>query len=568
MEFGLLGPLVVRTPTGREVSIKRSKHRQLLAALLLQPNATVSTSLLIDQLWGEQAPRSARANLKTYIWQLRGILTALGPDREYIETSGDGYRIVVRPDRLDTLLFEELSRRGTQALRRGEIGLAESVFSRALTLWRGEVLQGTMLSDHQTALAAALNEERLRVLEDLMQVRLALGRHTQVIGPLRRAVRENPLRERLWAHLMTALYLDGRTSEALRAYHDLRRHLASEIGAEPGPAITELRRRILAADPDLHRLHSPAVAVHICAAPPHAVNARCGASPSPGAGPAAHPGFPAAAAVTPAQLPSDAGRFIGREREFARLVTILTAVGPGPGPVVAIGGPGGIGKSRLAVHVAHAVAAAYPDGQLYVDLHGATPGAVPLTPREALTRFLRALDVPRPDDHRSLDEVAALFRTHIAGRRMLIVLDNAVDAHQVRPMLPGRSATAVIVTSRARLTTLDVTARLDLDVLAEREAIDLLAATAGPERIRSDPRAAARIVELCGRLPLAVRIAGARLAEHPSWSAAQLAHRLATAANRLDELRQGDLCLRTTLAAGRQTWPPRQPAWSGQPAFP
>ncbi|GIH72233.1 NB-ARC domain-containing protein [Sphaerimonospora thailandensis] len=255
--------------------------------------------------------------------------------------------------------------------------------------------------------------------------------------------------------------------------------------------------------------------------------------------------------MAPAQLPSDAGRFLGRERELAQLVTILNAPGP-RGSVVTIDGPGGIGKSRLAIRAAHAVASAYPDGQLYVNLHGTTPGCASLAPGEVLTRFLRALGVPGPVGHQPLDEIAALFRTHIADRRMLIVLDNAVDACQVRPMLPGRSAAAVIITGRARLATLDVTARLCLDVLSEHEAIDLLATIAGPQRIRSDPRSAAQITELCGRLPLAVRIAGARLAEHPSWPTARLAARLATAANRLDELRQDDLCLRTILTAGHE----------------
>ncbi|WP_181871587.1 AfsR/SARP family transcriptional regulator [Sphaerisporangium album] len=519
--------------------MKRAKHRHLLAALLLQPNTTVAASLLIDQMWGERPPQSARNNLKTYVWQLRRMLAALDHGRAHIETSGNGYRITVRPDQLDTLLFQDLTQQGGQALRRGDVALAEATFSRAMDLWRGEVLQGVTLSGPLSAWAVTLAEDRLEVLEDLMEARLALGRHSEVIGPLRRAVHEHPLRERLWIQLMTALYRDGRTGEALHAYQSLRLHLVSEIGAEPGPAVRRLHQRVLAADPGLDA-HAPTACLHAC----EEISARG----------AATTGSPrcAAAPAAPAELPSDAGAFVGRDADLARAIAVLGDPATGPGSFVAIDGPAGVGKSRLAVRLAHAVVAAYPDGQLYMNLHGASPGLAPLTPGEVLARFLRSLNVPGVSGREDVDEAAALFRTRTAGRRMLVVLDNAADALQVRPLLPGGSTSTVIVTSRTRLTTLDATVRLHLDMPGERDAIGLLAAFAGPERIEEDPQAAARIVELCGRLPLAVRIAGARLAAHPHWPAARLASRLASAESRLDELAQGDLCVRTSLSAGHE----------------
>ncbi|GAA2070099.1 AfsR/SARP family transcriptional regulator [Actinomadura alba] len=534
MEFALLGPLVVRTAAGRELPLKRAKHRHLLATLLLRPNTTVTTSLLIDHLWGEHPPPSARNNLKTYVWQLRRMLSALDHGRPHIETSGNGYQITARPDELDTLFFQELTRRGGQALRGGDIVLAEATLSRAVDLWRGDVLQDVTLSEPLRAWAAILTEERLGVLEDLTEARLTLGRHAEMIGPLRRAVRENPLRERLWAQLMLALYREGRSSEALQAYQDLRTHLIIEIGAEPGPAVRRLHQRMLAVDPELGTDRTltvcgcDKVSPLEASASPRWVRVRSG----------------------PAELPSDAGKFVGRDGEMARLATLLSDPGTGRGSVIAIDGPAGVGKSRLAVRVAHAVASSYPDGQLYVNLHGATPGLAPLTPDEVLARFLRSLDAPDVSGRDGVDEAAALFRTRTAGRRMLIVLDNAVDAGQVRPLLPGGSESAVLVTGRTRLTTLDATVRVHLDILSERDAVDLLAAFAGPERIQRDPEVAARITELCGGLPLAVRIAGARLGDHPHWPIARLAAQLATADSRLDELTHGDLCVRTSLAAG------------------
>ncbi|WP_459801646.1 AfsR/SARP family transcriptional regulator [Herbidospora sp. RD11066] len=462
------------------------------------------SGLLIDYLWGERAPKSARGNLKTYIWQLRGLLQAR------IETTESGYQINVGPEELDTLTYQHLTEQGDLALRRGECARAEAAFSQALGLWRGEVLQGQTLSEPLHATARILSEDRLRILEELVEVRIKLGRHAETIIPLRRALHENPLRERLWAQLMLALYKDGRSSDALLAYQDLRLHLITEIGTEPGPAVRTLHQRILAADPDLD---GPRPAVTL--------------------------------AETPAQLPSDAGPFVGRRNEVARLTGLLSRPG-----VVAVDGPCGVGKSRLAVHVAHAVSAAYPDGQLYVDLHGTTSGHDPLTPGEVLARFLRALKVP--DAPRDLDEAAALFRTRTAGLRMLVVLDNAVDAAQVRPLLPGGSASAVLITSRPRLTTLDATARLHLDTLSRREGLELLAAFAGPERVRAEHQAAARIVAFCDRLPLAIRVAGARLADNPHWPLARLAARLTPPETRLAELRHGDLCVRERLRAGHE----------------
>ncbi|WP_214105604.1 AfsR/SARP family transcriptional regulator [Acrocarpospora catenulata] len=525
----MLGPLFVKSASGWSLCLKRPKHRQLLAALLLRPNATVASGLLIDYLWGERAPKSARGNLKTYIWQLRGMLAALDHGRARIETTGNGYQITVRPDELDTLSYQQLTQRGDQAHRRGDAAAAEVAFSQALNLWRGEVLQGQTLSEPLSAWARILAEDRLRVLEELAEVRIALGRHAETIGPLRRALHENPLRERLWAQLMLALYRDGRSSDALLAYQDLRLHLITEIGTEPGPAVRRLHQRILAADPGLDGGCAPT-------ALDDASPRRAMISLSP--------------PDLPAQLPSDAGPFVGRDGELTALTALLSTPGTGHGLVAAIDGPCGVGKSRLAVHAAHAVASAYPDGQLYADLHGTTAGRAPLPPDEALARFLRALNVP--DTSRHIDEAAALFRTQTAGRRMLIVLDNAVDAAQVRPLLPGGSASAVLVTSRARLTTLDATTRLHLDLLGEREATDLLAAFAGPERVRQEPQAAARIVELCDRLPLAVRVAGARLADNPHWPVTRLAARLTPPETRLAELRHGDLCVRARLTAGHE----------------
>ncbi|MEV4163685.1 AfsR/SARP family transcriptional regulator [Nonomuraea dietziae] len=370
----------------------------------------------------------------------------------------------------------------------------------ALALWRGEALAG-LEGGYAAAQRARLEERRLTVLERAIEADLEAGLHAEAVAELRALVTAHPLRERLSALLMLALHRSGRQAEALAVYSDLRGLLSDELGIDPSPELSELHLRVLA-----------------------------GELPPP------------RTAVRPAQLPADLADFTGR----AELVEALAAeLAPGAAlPVHVIAGIGGVGKTALAVRVAHRVRGRFPDGQLAIDLRG---GSDPMDPADALERLLGALGVDGPPA--GLADRAALYRSLLDGRRMLVLLDNAASEAQVRPLLPGTSQCAVIVTGRSRLAALAGARTHDLDVLTRPEALSLLGAVAGRARIAAEPEAAVAVAEACAFLPLAVRIAAARLAARPGWNVAVLRDKVA-GERRLAELAIGDLAVERTFDLG------------------
>jgi DNA-binding SARP family transcriptional activator len=508
IRFRVLGPLEVYRADGRLLPVNAAKPRILLALLMIHANRPVAVEELTSALWPLKPPPTAAGALRTHMSTLR---RSLGLDGPAVRAHPPGYQLEVSPAELDRLVFDELARQGRRAAARGDLAAAADLWSRALALWRGRPLDGIELGPVAQAELADLTERRLTMLEDWAQARLALGDHTDLLTALGSGITEQPLRERLHELAMLALYRTGRQSEALAEFRRLRQRLVTELGIEPSPPLQRLQRQILAGDP---ALDAPS------------------ALPSPGP-----------AGLVPRQLPPDVGAFTGRAAEIAAAREAI------PGRVLAIAGPGGVGKSALAVHLAHRLSHLFPDGQLYVDLQGAAPGLRPLEPLDALGRFLRALG-SRDGDPRTVAEASAAFRALAAPRRLLVVLDNARDAGQVRPLLPAGQQTAVLITSRRILSTLDAVAHLNLDVLPEAEAVRLLGRLAGPERITADPAAAQRVARCCGCLPLALRIAGARLAARPRWPVRALASRVGDAQHRLDELQIAELGVRSTFQVG------------------
>ncbi|MDW5326173.1 AfsR/SARP family transcriptional regulator [Plantactinospora sp. KLBMP9567] len=512
--FRILGPLEIDAVDGRPVPLSAAKPRTLLGVLLLHANRPVGVPTLVDVLWSGTPPRTAAGALRTHLSTLRTSLRLAG-----LKARPPGYQLDVSADDLDMLLFDRLAEQGRRAAAGGDLSRAADLWERALRLWRGPVLDGVDLAAVESTLAD-LAERRLMLLERWARARLALNQHTEVLPALAAATAEQPLREQLHELVMLAFYRAGRQADALETFRRLRGRLATELGVEPGPPLQRLQRQILSAHPGLD-------------------------PPRPGDG-LAVPG----AAPVPRQLPPDIAAFTGRHREVAAAHSRLSGGSPlRPPPVVAISGAGGVGKSALAVHLAHRLAHWFPDGQLYVDLRGATAGLRPLPPLEVLGRFLRALGV-RDTDMTTVDEASGTFRAATADRRVLVVLDNAHDADQTRPLLPAGRHTAALITSRRVLSTLDGVAHLRLDVLPPAETIQLLGRLAGADRVAADPSAAARIARACGQLPLALRIAGARLAARPSWPLRELADRLSDVRRRLDELRIAELGVRSSFQIG------------------
>jgi DNA-binding SARP family transcriptional activator len=512
MEVRLLGPVEVHADGG-QLPVRGPIQRALVGMLALHANRVVASQELLRSVWGP-ASTAARRSLQWQVWQLRRLL---GADADRLVYRAPGYLLRVEPGELDLARFQDLADQGRELLAAGDAEEAGRRLGAALALWRGQALE-----DVQAAAlveeGARLEQRRLAVVEDRIQADLAAGRHDGLVAELEGLVAAQPLRERLCGLLMVALYRSGRQAEALAAFRALRQRLVEQQGVEPSPPLQELHRRILAADPALE----------------------------PPAG--AAPGVQAAApAPTPRQLPPDVAGFTGRAPELLQLQRLLAAGGQGPAVIGAIQGAAGIGKSALAVHAAHRLAERFPDGQLYVDLHGATAGLRPLEPLEVLGRFLRALGMAPAAIPNDPEEASAAFRSRLAGRRLLMVLDNARDAAQVHPLLPAAGC-GVVVTSRQALTSLDGATLLHLGILSAEEAVELLGRLAGEERVAAEPEAAAEVARCCGYLPLALRIAGARLAARPGWPVRALAERLGDAHRRLDELELAEAGVRASFA--------------------
>jgi DNA-binding SARP family transcriptional activator/Tfp pilus assembly protein PilF len=505
LEFCLLGALVVRS--GPAVLAPLGKQRIVLAALLLNAGRPVSVDDLIEVLWADSPPPSARVAAQNYVMRLRNALG--NPGRSRIITQPHGYLIRVETGELDVSRFEALLGAARAAARDGRWDQAATHARAALRLWRGEPL-----ADVDSEVLAArevprLAELRLQALEVGIDSDLHLGRQAEVLAELRQLVARHPLREHLHGLLMLALYRDGRQAEALAAYQDARRVLVEELGTEPGTGLRELHQRMLAGDP---ALAVPALAPH-------------------------------ADTVVPRELPPGVAHFTGRTSELAALTELLNQTdenSPGTVVISAIGGTAGVGKTALAVHWAHRAAGWFPDGQLYVNLRGYDP-AQPVTPADALAGFLRSLGVAGQDIPAEEADRAARYRSLLTGRRMLVVLDNAGSGEQVRPLLPGDPACAVVVTSRdalAGLVARDGARRLDLDLLPLPDAVALLRALIGA-RVDADPAAAAMLASQCCRLPLALRVAAELAAARPAVPLAELVGELADRQRRLDLLDAG-----------------------------
>ena len=542
MEFGLLGSLVVRRD-GVTVPVQRGNQRALLSALLLDANRVVATDQIAETLWGPDPPPSAQVTMRNYVRRLRQALGDAGRDR--ILAQPNGYLIRVEAGELDVARFEDLLRRARAAARDAAWGAAAEAAGSALSLWRGTPLADVESDTLTSRQGPRLADMRLHALEIRIEAELHLGRHADLTAELQHLSREHPLREQMHALLMLALYRCGRQGEALAVYREARRQLVGELGVEPGPELRELNQRILQSDPSL-LIQPPREDPD----PPQDPGAGAGTTTASQPGTAAAPAGAAAAggafAVVPRQLPRAPTGFLGRAAELAALTAELDQAGPrAPGTVVisAIGGTAGVGKTALAVHWAHQVADRFPGGQLYVNLRGFDPSGTPVTPGEAIRGFLDALDVPADRIPRDLPAQAGLYRSVAADRKMLIVLDNARDEQQVRPLLPASPGCLVVVTSRGQLTGLaaaEDARMLSLDLLGVAEARQMLSARLGADRAAAEPDAVAQIARLCACLPLALAVAAARAAARPGLPLSALAGELRDAAGRLDALDTGD----------------------------
>ncbi|MBM7856563.1 AfsR/SARP family transcriptional regulator [Lentzea nigeriaca] len=491
VEFRVLGRLEVRA-RGTTVALGSLKQRLLLATLLLNPGRTVPIRRLVRTLWPDEPPMSAVANLRTYANRLRQLL----PDgAQRITGRQAGYELAVRPGELDLHLFTERADAGRTALSRGDHATAARHLGEALSACRGAVLEDLAGCEALAASIAPVEELRLAVTEDHFDARLGLGEHRELITPLREFVAEHPLRERPRAHLVTALYRSGDLAGALAVYTDYRRVIADRLGLEPSPELVKLHQAVLDRDPGL----TAAVTVRACSAP------------------------------VPKELPAPCRSFAGRGPEAARLQALLCGNTPA---VAVVHGQFGVGKSALALEVAHRAAPMFPDGQLYVDLRQAT--RVP----HRLLRHLGASEVPH-----AADEAAALLRSRLADRAVLVVLDSATDPAPLRELLPATGPCAVLITSRAPLL-LDGAEHLRLGLLSDVDGVELL--TRLVPRAEAEPGAAARIVQCCHGVPLALHIAGAILAHRPTRPLAWLARRLA--ADPLSELSFGGESVRAACA--------------------
>ncbi len=532
VRYRVLGALELRNGEGW-ASLGPAKWRMLLSVLLCHANQTVSTERLLDELWGEgRVPQSATKLLQTYVSRLRQTLGDESGQTLITEKQGykaHGYRLAVEAAEFDAHRFEQLVEEGRRSLDREAPEAAAERLRQALAMWRGTPFADVPPTPAVAAEATRLEECRLQAVDARIEADLRCGRHTAVLGELEALTAEHPFREELRGRLMLALYRSGRQADALAAYRDLHRLLSEELGVEPTPPLRRLHERILSADASLTAEPAPEEE-----------------RPAPAAAPRrAHRG--------PRQLPPGSPAFTGRHGEVAVIQALLDAAGDaeadaGAGGrsmvLAAIDGTGGVGKSALAIHAAHRLADRFPDGQLYVDLYGATAGQSALDPGEVLGRFLRALGVDGSSVPGDTDEASAQFRSLAAGRRLLVILDNAASVDQVRPLLPAGPGCAALVTSREMLTTLEGATHLHLDVLPQDQAVALLERVVGVERVRAEPAEAEEITRLCGGLPLALRIAGARLAARPAWPLRTLVAKLTDARGRLDELRFGDLAVR------------------------
>jgi DNA-binding SARP family transcriptional activator/tetratricopeptide (TPR) repeat protein len=475
---GVLGGVEIRL-SGRLVPVGHARQKAVLAVLLVEANRVIPTDSLVDRVWGDHAPAQARSVLYTYLSHLR---RALAPAGVTINRQDAGYLLTIVPDVVDVHRFRRVL---DQAREQQDPHHAVALAQEALALWRGEPL-AELDTPWAQAVRERLRQEHVAAEADRIDWALECGSHQELLPELTARAAEHPLDERIAAQLMLALYRSGRQADALRHYQHTRHQLAEELGADPTPALRDLHQRILTADPALTLTVT-----------------------GPAAAEESRP------AVTPRQLPAAPAQFVGRREELARLDAILSSIADPAATVVisAISGAGGIGKTWLALHWTHRHAGRFPDGQLFVDLRGFSPAGRPADPVDVLGGFLEALGVDRDRQPTDPDRRAEMYRSVVADKRMLVVLDNAATTDQVTPLLPGGHHCTVVVTSRNHLRGLIARhgARpVHLDVLTGTEAHTLLATALGAERTAGDAQAVAELIELCGRLPLALGLIAAR----------------------------------------------------------
>jgi DNA-binding SARP family transcriptional activator/tetratricopeptide (TPR) repeat protein len=547
IRFALLGPLTVTDPAGPQLIVPGPRQRVLLAVLLLHANRPVPADTLAELVWDGQPPARYAVTLRSHVRRLRHTL---GPAAAQLLTREPGYLIQLAEADLDVLQFEALCQDAGAALRAADWQAASRAAAQALRLWRAEPLLDVPSQVLRDEFVPRLEQLRLQVLEDRIEADLRLGQHSRLVPQLRDLTAEYPLREHLHAQLMQALAQSGRQAEALRAYQDARRALVEELGIEPGPELRGWQERILAGQAGL--VPGPR------APEPSSINAPSPSStpqPSGASGLSSTPGLspkpsgarvPATATEAPRMLPAAVPHFAGRAAELRQLTRLLDrhrGGTPDATLISVIHGTAGVGKTTLAVRWAHQVADRFPDGQLYVNLRGFDPAGPPVSPAQALQGFLGALSVPAGQVPGSLEAQAGLYRSLLAGQQVLILIDNARDVSQVRPLLPGGGGCLVLVTSRERLTGLiaaEAAVPITLDVLSVAEARAMLRGRLGADRVLREPAAVDRLIEVTAGLPLGLSVAAARAAQRPSSSLAALAAELEDVQGRLDALDAGD----------------------------
>jgi DNA-binding SARP family transcriptional activator len=511
----MLGALEVRAG-GRSLVLGSPRQRVVLAMLLLSADRVVSTDTLVEAVWNGCPPATGRTQVAICVAALRKAFKQAGCVDEVIMTMPPGYLLRSGEQWIDAAEFVAYLDEAQAAAADGRDIDATVLVDKALSLWHGPALTGVSgyLVEGD---AGHLEELRLTAYELQTTLKLRSGQGSSLIGELSAMVREHPLREQFRAHLMLAQYRAGRRAEALETFRDGRRQLIEEIGIEPGPALGQLHDAILADDPVLSLLPM--------------LGPRLGGE-----------------TLAPAQLPPDQPGFVGRTAQLSALDNLIeVAAGGNSLATGVVTGSAGVGKSALALHWAHHAATRFPDGQLFADMRGYEQEVEPRDPSEVLGSFLRALGVPDERVPSDLNERATLYRSVLDGHSVLIILDSVRTVDQALPLLPGNGRCCVIITSRSRLSGLldgAEAVRVHLNVMAKQDANALLATAVGDDRVVADPDGAARLGELCGRLPLALRVSAARLAAKPHWTVRHLVRRLEDHRSRLDELTMDDIHVR------------------------
>jgi DNA-binding SARP family transcriptional activator len=580
IEFQVLGPMRGRCGSSA-LAMGSPQQQAMLATLLLRPGRSAGTDELIEALWGDRSPSRAKSILRTYAWRWRKALCgqSAADGTEVLVSVAGGYLVNLPEEAVDAAQAELLAARAEQAHAAERLHEAADLLRQAVALWQGEPLAGVPgpFAERQRR---RYSELRLSLVEQRVALDVTLGRAAACIPELTALTAEHPLRERMHALLMQALAQAGRRGDALALYQVMRRRLARELGVDPGSDLTAVHAAVLQGGTatTIPGARTPLTARPVGAETVDRTDGGGDGDGAPRSGPVASVGERSAdrdaeradrsdlvnrsgraddhpphhpsrrQPPVPAQLPPQEPDFVGRSALVADLCAALSGAERTAPPVLALSGMGGVGKTALALHLAHRSRGGFPDGQLYVDLRGNTRSAA--DPEEVLGDFLCALGLAPDELPDGAAARSALFRSTADGRRLLIVLDNAAGAAQVRPLLPGAAGCAVVLTSRTRLAGLPITLQPDIGVFAPDEALRLLRAVVGDARVDAERDAAAELVRACGRLPLAVRIVATRLAARPSWTVRALVERLVDERRRMDELRIGELAVAAAFELG------------------